>query len=86
MHPWLAAQMRKHLKMTSTIRWEVSTFPAHTAASKLGRKSDPSGMMIFTGLMQPWLRGMSEFTMQRRAKITAELQIAIGAFQFPVVD
>jgi hypothetical protein len=36
--------------------------------------------------MQPWLRGMSEFTMQRRAKITAELQIAIGAFQFPVVD
>lgn len=72
--------------MTSTIRCEVNTLPAHTAASKLGRNSDLSGMISWTGLMQPWLRGISELTIQRKAKMTAELQIAIGAFQFPTVS
>jgi hypothetical protein len=35
------------------------------------------------GAMHPWLRGISDETMQRRAKITAAFVIAIGAFQFP---
>jgi hypothetical protein len=34
--------------------------------------------------MEPWLRRMSESTMHLKAKITAELLIAMGAFQLPI--
>lgn len=44
MQPWLAATALKALKMTSTIRCDVSTLPAHTAASTDGLRSEFSGM------------------------------------------
>ena len=44
-HPWLAAHAWNAFKTTSTIRWDVRTFPPHTAAVLDGDSSEPSGIL-----------------------------------------
>lgn len=53
MQHWLAAVAPKALNITSTKRCEVSTLPAHTAASLDGLSIDPGGTSMVIGLMQP---------------------------------
>ena len=45
--------------------WEVSTFPATTAAGKTGASIEPSGTTIRSGRRQPSLSGMSSATRVR---------------------
>lgn len=60
MHPWLAAQARKHLRMTSVTRWEVSTLPPTTAAVAEGFSRHPLGMRISTGARHPCVHHTGE--------------------------
>jgi hypothetical protein len=83
MHPWLAAHASKAKKMTSTMRCDASTLPAHTAAPLEGFRNEPSGTTTLTDFIQPWFSGMSDPTMHLSAYIMAEVVMAIGAFQFP---
>ena len=48
-----AAQVSKALKITSTIRWVVRTFPPTTAAVSDGDKMVSGGMINWTGFKQP---------------------------------
>jgi hypothetical protein len=64
--PWLAAQARKALRMTSVTRCDVRTFPPTTAAWSDGERKDLGGMRTRMGLRQPWLRGMSSEIRERR--------------------
>ena len=43
--PWLAAAAWKALRTTSTMRWEVNTFPPQTAAVRDGAKRDFLGIL-----------------------------------------
>lgn len=45
MHPWLAAHALNAFSTTSTMRWEVRTFPPHTAAVRDGERRDFSGIL-----------------------------------------
>jgi ABC-type lipoprotein release transport system permease subunit len=51
-----------------------------------GLRREDGGIFSVMGAMHPWLRGMSDETMHRSAKITAAFVIAIGAFQFPFMS
>lgn len=53
-HTCEAAHAWKALKMTSTTRCDVKTFPPTTAAFRDGWRMEPGGMMTFTGVRQPW--------------------------------
>jgi len=44
-HPWLAAAAWNALRTTSTIRWEVKTFPPQTAAVLEGDRRDLGGIL-----------------------------------------
>lgn len=48
-----AAHTSNALKMTSTTRWDVSTFPPTTAAFWEGCRIDPGGITTWMGARQP---------------------------------
>ncbi len=70
--PWLAAGMRPGMALaraprrTSTIRWEVSTFPAAVAAGKRALMISPGGATISKGRRSPVLTGMSSSMSDRK--------------------
>ena len=65
MVPWDAAITPNAPYKASTIAWDVSTFPATTAAGYWGFSIQPSGMIISNGFMQPALRGILSSTRVR---------------------
>ena len=52
-HAWEAAQVPKALKMTSTMRWQVNTFPPTTAAVSDGSIKLPFRIRTSTGAKHP---------------------------------
>mmetsp|Transcript_13778 Transcript_13778/g.55130 ORF Transcript_13778/g.55130 Transcript_13778/m.55130 type:complete len:226 (+) Transcript_13778:871-1548(+) len=93
MQPWLAAHARNALSTTSVTRIDVSTLPAHTAASGDGASivypgvSSPGSLCLrrrrSIGSRQPELSGMSRPTRSRTQYMHAAAVTAVGAFQFP---
>ena len=71
MVPWLAAGMRSGSacasapSTTSTMRCEVSTLPAATAAGGAALTSEFSGARTWTGAKQPAFMGTSSSIRQR---------------------
>jgi len=70
-------------KTVSTIRWEVSTFPAATAAGKRGFTSVPSGAWTVTGRIKPALAGISPRASNCKQYRTAAQVTAKVAFTPP---
>jgi hypothetical protein len=60
--PWLAAQALNARRTTSTMRWLVSTFPAHTAAVRLGASRLPPGMLTAARIPQPRILALERIT------------------------
>ena len=71
------------VNITSVILCDVRTLPPTTTAVSLGERNEPSGIRIFTGAKQPWLRGISTFTKQRTQYMINAVVTASGAFQLP---
>src|SRR6266849_6415081 len=89
MVPQLAAGMRSGAacarapKITSVMRWDVSTLPAAIAAGGRALTMLPSGATIRIGREMPEVNGISSGTRQRNTYIVAAVVTARFAFTGP---
>jgi hypothetical protein len=73
----------KARKSRSTIRLEVSTFPAATAAGETALTRQPAGARTETGSIAPAEAGTSGSVRQRTTKRQAETVTASGQLRLP---